>query len=51
MSNEFTSELEKIMLAEELNFPPTPAFGKYKPFLEHAIAHEYVIVARKPSAN
>jgi DNA modification methylase len=39
MSNEFISELEKIMPAEELNFPPTPAFGKYKPFLEHAIAH------------
>ncbi|MEM2613261.1 MAG: DNA methyltransferase, partial [Nitrososphaerota archaeon] len=27
---EFVSELENIMFAEELNFDPTPAFGKYK---------------------
>jgi len=27
------------MPAEELLFEPTPAFGKYKTFLEHAVAH------------
>jgi DNA modification methylase len=27
------------MVAEELLFEPTPAFGEYKPFLEHAVAH------------
>jgi DNA modification methylase len=36
---EFRSQLEQIMSAEELFFEPTPAFGRYKPFLEHAIAH------------
>jgi hypothetical protein len=28
--NEFKSELENIIPAEELNFDPTPGFGKYK---------------------
>jgi len=27
------------MPAEELFFEPTPAFGPYKPFLQHAVAH------------
>jgi len=36
---EFVSELEKIMEAIELNFEPTPAFGQYKQYLEHAVAH------------
>jgi len=36
---EFISELEKIMEAVELNFEPTPAFGKYRQYLEHAVAH------------
>jgi hypothetical protein len=27
------------MPAEELLFEPTPAFGEYKPFLEHATTH------------
>jgi len=38
-SNEFRSRLEEILTAEELRFKPTPGFGRYKPFLEHAIAH------------
>jgi len=37
--SEFVSKLEEIMPAIELNFEPTPAFGKYKRFLEHAVAH------------
>jgi len=37
--NEFKSKLEEIMPAEEPNFPPSPAFGPYKRFLEHAIPH------------
>jgi hypothetical protein len=36
---EFVSKLEDLMPAEELLFEPTPAFGRYKPFLEHAVAH------------
>jgi len=36
---EFVSELEKIMPAVELNFEPTPAFGKYRQYLDHAVAH------------
>jgi len=36
---EFRSKLEDLMVAEELLFEPTPAFGEYKPFLEHAVAH------------
>jgi len=36
---EFRSKLEDLMSAEELKFEPTPGFGKYKPFLQHAIAH------------
>ena len=36
---EFKSKLEEIMPAEELLFEPTPAFGKYKTFLEHAVTH------------
>ncbi|MEM0381455.1 MAG: DNA methyltransferase [Nitrososphaerota archaeon] len=38
-AKEFVSAVEKIMSAEELNFKPTPAFGKYRRFLEHAVAH------------
>jgi len=38
-ANEFTSRLEEIMPAIELNFEPTPAFGEYKQYLEHAISH------------
>ncbi|MCD6312480.1 MAG: site-specific DNA-methyltransferase [Thaumarchaeota archaeon] len=38
--SEFVSELEKIMKAVELNFDPTPGFGKYKKIMpEEAIAH------------
>ena len=36
---EFVSKLEEILYAEELVLPSTPAFGEYKPFLEHATAH------------
>jgi len=36
---EFVSRLEGLMPAEELRFPPTPGFGKYRQFLEHAIPH------------
>jgi len=39
MSEEFVSKLEEIIPACELNFPPSPAFGPYKRFLEHAVAH------------
>jgi DNA modification methylase len=39
MMKEFVSKLEDLMPAEELLFEPTPAFGRYKPFLEHAVAH------------
>jgi tRNA G10 N-methylase Trm11 len=35
----FCSELEKIMLAEELRFDAAPGFGVYRKFLGHAIAH------------
>ena len=38
--DEFVSELEGIMKAVELNFDPTPGFGKYKEIMpEEAIAH------------
>ena len=36
---EFVSKLEEIMPIVELNFEPTPAFGEYKQYLEHAISH------------
>jgi DNA modification methylase len=36
---EFRSKLEDLVPAEELLFPPTPSFGRYRPFLEHAVAH------------
>ena len=36
---EFRSKLEDIMPAEELFFEPTPGFGFYEPWLEHAGAH------------
>jgi DNA modification methylase len=37
---EFRSELENIMTAEELNFDPTPAFGKYKSVMPpESVAH------------
>ena len=39
MSGEFKSKLEEIMPAEELLFESTPAFGHYKKFLGHAVAH------------
>ena len=35
----FKSQLEQLMPAEELLFDPTSGFGKYKRFLEPAIAH------------
>jgi hypothetical protein len=35
----FKSQLEQLMPAEELLFDPTPGFGKYKPYMEQAIAH------------
>lgn len=37
--NEFRSELENLVEAEELKFSPTPGFGVYRKFLEHAISH------------
>lgn len=37
--SEFVSALEKIMPAKELLFDPTPGFGPYRRFLEHAMAH------------
>jgi len=37
--SEFRSKLEDLMPAEELLFEPTPAFGRYRRFLEHAISH------------
>jgi DNA modification methylase len=37
--SEFVSKLEEIMPAIELNFEPTPSFGEYKQYLEHAISH------------
>jgi DNA modification methylase len=36
---EFVSKLEEMMKAEELMFEPTPGFGKYRKYLEHAINH------------
>jgi len=36
---EFKSKLESIMPAEELLFDVTPAFGIYREFLSHAVAH------------
>ena len=36
---EFKSQLEEILPAKELLFDPTPGFGDYRKFLEHAIAH------------
>jgi DNA modification methylase len=38
-SEEFCSQLEHLLAAEELRFPATPGFGVYKHFLEHAVAH------------
>jgi DNA modification methylase len=37
--SEFVSKLEEIMPAIELNFEPTPSFGEYKQYLEHAVSH------------
>jgi hypothetical protein len=34
--NVFRSKLEDLLPAVELNFPPTPAFGDYRPYLDHA---------------
>jgi intein/homing endonuclease len=39
MANVFRSKLEEIMPAVELVFPPTPAFGDYRPYLDHAVSH------------
>jgi len=39
MNEVFKSKLEEIMPAEELLFPPTPGFGPYKSYLEHAVPH------------
>ena len=36
---DFTSKIEELKAAEELNMDPTPGFGKYKPFLKSAAAH------------
>jgi len=37
---EFKSQLEQLMQAQELMFPPTPGFGStYKKFLDQSIAH------------
>jgi len=38
-ANVFRSKLEDLMPAVELRLPPTPAFGDYRPYLEHAISH------------
>jgi DNA modification methylase len=38
-ANVFRSKLEDLMPAVELVFPPTPAFGDYRPYLEHAVGH------------
>jgi predicted RNA methylase len=38
-ANVFRSKLEDLMPAVELVFPPTPAFGDYRPYLEHAVEH------------
>jgi DNA modification methylase len=35
----FRSRLEDLMPAVELDFPPTPAFGDYRPYLDHAVSH------------
>jgi predicted RNA methylase len=35
----FRSKLEDLMTAVELDFPPTPAFGDYRPYLDHAVSH------------
>jgi predicted RNA methylase len=35
----FRSRLEDLMPAVELGFPPTPGFGDYRPYLEHAVSH------------
>lgn len=35
----FQSQLEELMTAEELLFDSTPGFGRYKPYMEQAIAH------------
>jgi len=37
--SEFASRLEGLGPVEELAFPPTPGFGKYRRFLEHAMPH------------
>jgi DNA modification methylase len=38
-SEEFCSQLESLLAAEELRFGATPGFGEYKRFLAHAVAH------------
>jgi DNA modification methylase len=35
----FRSRLEDLMLAVELTYPPTLAFGDYRPYLDHAVSH------------
>ena len=40
MTSEFVSKLEEIMKAEELDFEPTPGFGRWKPFFpDEAVKH------------
>jgi DNA modification methylase len=37
--NVFRSKLEDLLPAVELDFPSTPAFGDYRPYLDHAVSH------------
>ena len=40
MENEFVSKLEEILPAQELTFPPTPGFGRYKKVMPpEAVGH------------
>lgn len=36
---DFISKLEELMPAVELNFEPTPGFGRFNRYLKHAVAH------------
>ena len=35
----FKSQLEELMVAEELLFDSTPGFGRYRPYMEQALPH------------
>lgn len=37
--NVFKSRVEDIIPAKELDFKPTPTFGDYRPYLNHASSH------------